>query len=399
MGTTDKQIISLSQLQQKIKDVTENAFPYSIWFTAEIAEIKESYNGHCYLDLIDYKATGTEISAKIRASIWASAYRMIKAYFISQTGQALQAGMRVLLKAQVQYSLLYGLNLSITDIDPSFTLGEMELKRQQTINRLKEEGMFDMNRTLHLARLPRNLAIISSESAAGYRDFIKHLHQNEYGFSFNTVLFPSPMQGSEAPSGIIAALEQIADNLSGRVFDAVIIIRGGGSSIDLSCFDDYSLAANIAQFPLPVITGLGHDHDYHIADMVANTYLKTPTAVADFILDISAQEDAMLNSLKTRLAILAKYKIEEQKNRITSIKIALRYAANRLIDNNLHKLETYKLRLNAINPQTALDKGFIIVEVNGLRANSADDFKDEDKVSLFIKKKKVEFIIKNVKKF
>ena len=272
--------ISLYQLQERIKRGVEESVPGYIWITAEISDVNNNVSGHCYLDLVDYKDGEKGISAKARGMIWANTYRILRPYFETTTGSALKAGMKVLIKVQVQYSILYGLGLTISDIDPTFTIGGLELIRQKTIQQLQNDGCFELNSKLQLPLLPRNLAIISSPTAAGYRDFMNHLNQNEFGLSFNTELYQAQMQGDEAPQSIINALDKIHN--SNIKYDAVIIIRGGGAVTDLVCFDDYELCVNIAQYPLPVITGIGHEHAYYIADMVAHTYLNTPIAVAGF---------------------------------------------------------------------------------------------------------------------
>ena len=243
--------ISLYQLQERIKRGVEESVPGYIWITAEISDVNNNVSGHCYLDLVDYKDGEKGISAKARGMIWANTYRILRPYFETTTGSALKAGMKVLIKVQVQYSILYGLGLTISDIDPTFTIGGLELIRQKTIQQLQNDGCFELNSKLQLPLLPRNLAIISSPTAAGYRDFMNHLHQNEFGLSFNTELYQAQMQGDEAPQSIINALDKIHN--SKIKYDAVIIIRGGGAVTDLVCFDDYELCVNIAQYPLPEI--------------------------------------------------------------------------------------------------------------------------------------------------
>jgi exodeoxyribonuclease VII large subunit len=278
----DRKLYTLYQLQSDISEVLAEAFTDSIWVRSEVSECSVNRSGHCYLTLVEKEEESGRLLAKCSAVIWAQTYRILSAHFRSVTGSDIVAGMNVLLKVQVNYNELYGLSLNVRDIDPSFTVGNLELERQKTIAHLSEQGMMELNSSLELPTLPRRLAVISAESAAGYRDFIQHLHGNAYGFAFATTLFSAPMQGVEAPAGIIAALDTIAQRTA--EFDAVLILRGGGSVMDLVCFDDYDLALNVAQFPLPVLTGIGHDKDYHVIDMVACHNLKTPTALADFLL-------------------------------------------------------------------------------------------------------------------
>ena len=231
--------------------------------------------------------------AKSSAIIWSSKYRFIAPYFESVTGTPLQEGLVILVQVQVNYSELYGMSLIIDDINPEFSLGEKEQERQRTIERLQKEGLMELQKELALPLLPYRLAVISASDAAGYRDFMRHIEENPYGFKVEPVLFPALMQGADCPSSIIAALDAILDEMHEGVdeelrrggYDAVLILRGGGAKLDLACFDDYQLAAVIAQYPIPVLTAIGHDQDYHVCDMVAHEYLKTPTALADYIID------------------------------------------------------------------------------------------------------------------
>ncbi|MEG1898755.1 MAG: exodeoxyribonuclease VII large subunit [Bacteroidales bacterium] len=386
--------ISLLELQEQIKKGVEKSVPERVWVTAEISEINNNVSGHCYMDLVDYKEGEKGIAAKARGIIWSSAYRVIKPYFETTTGAMLSTGMHVLLKVQVQYSQIYGISLVVFDIDPSFTIGEFELKRQKTIKRLKDEGCFNVNSQLELPIIPRKFAIISSITAAGYRDFEKHLHNNEYGFSFYTQLFQAQMQGDDSPQSIISALDKIACAIEETAdFDAVLIIRGGGSAMDLSCFDDYDLAINIAQFPIPVITGVGHDHNYHICDMVAHTWLKTPTAVADFILDIFMQEDARLSSLFQRISLALSIKINIEEQGLKRFSDRFKKASTEAIKERERQLETFTLRLNGSNPASILAKGFVIASVNGKHAIEIDDIKEGEKMSLIMRNGIVEFTI------
>ncbi len=363
--------ISLYELQERIKKGVEGAVPGYIWITAEISDVNNNVSGHCYLDLIDYKENEKGISAKARGMIWANTYRMLRPYFETTAGSPLKAGMKVLLKVQVQYSLIYGLGLTISDIDPTFTVGGMELIRQQTIQKLQSEGCFELNSKTQLTLLPRNLAIISSETAAGYRDFIKHLHNNEYGYSFNTELFQAQMQGDEAPESVINALERIYADIDS--YDAVILIRGGGAVTDMVCFDDYNLCTNIAHFPIPVITGIGHDHDYHIADMVAHTYLKTPTAVAAFIIDLFMQEDMHLSSIFQRLTYALNTKTVAEVNLLDQIQNRIAISCNKIIRDKEHKVDLLQMRIASLDPSDVLKRGFAVIYKGSARVKSVDD--------------------------
>ena len=295
----EKEIFDLFELQHKLKMGVECLFPKRVWIRAEVSAVKARNGGHCYLELS--QSGGSGLVARTSAVIWSSKYRFIAPYFESVTGMPISEGMTVLVEVQVSYSELYGLTLVINDIDPEYSAGVRELERQQTIERLQKEGLMDMQSGLELPALPYRLAVVSAEDAAGYRDFMRHLHENPYGFTFGTELFPALMQGAGCPASIIEALDAIAE--SGEAYGAVLILRGGGSKLDLACFDDYSLAAVIAQYPLPVLTAIGHDQDYHVADMVAHTFVKTPTALADFFLEIYEDEDARLSQFMSRMRL------------------------------------------------------------------------------------------------
>jgi len=376
--------ITLLELQEKIRDSIESRLEKKYWVRGEISEINYQSNGHCYIDLIDRKVDESQISARCQAIIWSTLFRMLRPFFESTTGQQLSKGMQVLVQAQVQYSPLYGLSLIISDIDPSYTVGEQELERQRTIARLREEGMFDMNSTLELPPLPRHLAIISSETAAGYRDFINHLHQNDYGFKFITELFPAPVQGSSASAGIIEAMDKVAARAG--EFDMLLIIRGGGSVQDLICFDDYELAANIAQFPIPVLTGIGHDHDFHIADMVAHKSVKTPTAAAGFFIDIFAAEEQQVLYLSGRLFSAIETRVIVETNRLENYKRNLMEGYRSNISNSMHRLDMLQQRILSNNPLTLLKKGYSITLCNGKRVYSVDDVVRGNNVKVFMDK-------------
>jgi exodeoxyribonuclease VII large subunit len=376
--------ITLLELQEKIRDSIESRLEKKYWVRGEISEINYQSNGHCYMDLIDRKADESQISARCQAIIWSTLFRMLRPFFESTTGQQLSKGMQVLVHAQVQYSPLYGLSLIISDIDPSYTVGEQELERQRTIARLREEGMFDMNSTLEITPLPRNLAIISSETAAGYRDFINHLHQNDYGFKFITELFPAPVQGNSASAGIIEAMDKVAARAG--EFDMLLIIRGGGSVQDLICFDDYELAANIAQFPIPVLTGIGHDHDFHIADMVAHKSVKTPTAAADFLIDIFAAEEQQVAYLSGRLFSAIETRVIIETNRLENYKRNLMEGYRSNINNSMHRLDMLQQRILSNNPLTLLKKGYSITLCNGKRVYSVNDVNRGDNVKVLMDK-------------
>ncbi len=367
----DRKLYTLYQLQSDISEVLADAFNDLLWVRAEVSECSVNRSGHCYLTLVEKEDKSGRLLARCSAVIWAQTYRILSAHFRSVTGSDIVAGMTVLLRVQVQYSEVYGLSLNVRDIDPSFTIGNLELERQRTIAQLSEQGMMELNSSLEIPVLPRRLAVISAEGAAGYRDFIQHLHGNEYGFTFGTTLFSAPMQGAEAPAGIIAALDAIAQHIED--FDAVLILRGGGSVMDLVCFDDYDLALNVAQFPLPVLTGIGHDKDYHVIDMVAWHNVKTPTALADFFVDIFVREEQAVISLISRLRLTLKSKCHRELTRFENMKMRLQSAIFLKTSEALRKVDLLETRLLAADPRTLIAKGYLVVLKDGRRIASGAD--------------------------
>jgi exodeoxyribonuclease VII large subunit len=313
--------VTLTELQLIIRDSLYMALPDSYWVIGEISELKENYAGHCYLELIEKNTDEKNVRARVRAIIWCKQYRFLKALFESSTGEHLQEGMKVLVKAKIEYHELYGLSLIISDLDPAFTIGEMAVKRQIIIKKLEHEGVFTMNKELPFPIVPQRIAIISSKNAAGYSDFMNHLNDNGSGYVFYTKLFESSLQGTETEHSTIAALDKIAMNA--RFFDVVVIIRGGGSVSDLSWFDNYNIAYHVTQFPLPVITGIGHEKDISITDMVASRLLKTPTAVADFLIDTVAATDNHIIELSTEISNASRVILEKNRNRIETSAIKL----------------------------------------------------------------------------
>ena len=293
----EKNVIDLFTLQTEVRQSLESSFPARVWVRAEVSAVKVRGGGHCYLELSQSDESG--LVAKASAIIWASRYRVLGPYFESVAGSPLQPGITVLLRVQVNYSQLYGLSLIVDDIDASCTLGEKEKERLATIERLKKEGLLDRQKSLEMTALPYRLAVVSAPDAAGYRDFERHLKGNAYGFVLETVLYEAVMQGTSAPESISDALKAAAS--AEKPFDAVLVLRGGGSNLDLSCFDDYRLASAIATCPVPILTAVGHDQDFHICDMVAWRYVKTPTALADTFIEIYADEDQYISSFAGRL--------------------------------------------------------------------------------------------------
>ena len=315
------ELLTLSELQLLIRDSLYLSLPDMYWVKAEISEIKENYNGHCYLELVEKNSGDINIKARLRAVIWSNRYRFIKTFFENSAGESIKAGMKILVKVRIEYHEIYGLSLAINDIDPAFTIGEMAMKRQQILKKLEDEGVLNMNKELEFPYVPQRIAVVSSRSAAGYTDFMKHLSENNNGYVFYSYLFEAPLQGSETESGIISALERIAGHI--EKFDVVVIIRGGGSQTDLSWFDNYNIAYFITQFPIPVITGIGHEKDFSVTDIVAHRSLKTPTAVADFLVDCMINAENHILEIRNELTGISLKIIEQTKERIISAKVRL----------------------------------------------------------------------------
>ena len=323
MGERD--YMDLLELQQLIKESLTEAFPGRYWVKAEIASWSPRANGHCYVSLVQSRS-GKSI-AEARAMIWNWKYPQLVRYFEDTTGQKLQAGITVLLRVQVNFSEVYGLTLYIDDIDAAFTLGEQALERKKAIEKLEKEGLMDLQRELVLPDIPRRLAVVTSKTAAGYQDFRNHLLKNPQGYAFQLDLYEALMQGEQASASIMEALQEA----SGKDYDAILILRGGGSELDLQCFDDYNLAVAIAGCPVPVITAIGHDKDVHIADMVAHESVKTPTALADLFLDAFLAQDESLDRLAGRIGTAARQLVARQELRLQGADAAIRSAIQRRI--------------------------------------------------------------------
>lgn len=390
MAGTEREMekgISLYELQQRVKEAVDGAMKELLWVSGEISEFKQNSNGHCYMELVDYNSDQGVVAARARAVVWSRNAAMLLPYFKTLTGSELAAGMKILVKVQVQYTPLYGLSLNILDIEPTFTVGEAEINRRKVIGRLESEGMFGLNALRPLAALPRKIAVISSATAAGYRDFVRHLSNNECGAAFYIKLFKSPMQGADAPGGIIASLYKIADELEqGEEYDAVAIIRGGGSVLDLASFDDYNLALHIAQFPIPVLTGIGHDHDCHVADLVAYRFLKTPTAVADYIVELYAVQHARIERLALKAVSAAREIVDRRGRELDLFRANLVHAARAILEREKSRLALAEYKIEALNPAVLLEKGYAVVaDSQGRRIMSAGELPESGQIRLFMK--------------
>lgn len=305
--------LTLYDLNNRIKQVLKKGFVDSVWITAEITEIQLNNSGHCYLQLADKKEKDGSIVATARATVWAFTFRTLRPYFETMTGRSLAKGMKVMLNVEVVFHEVYGFSLNVRNIDPTYTVGDLERKKQEILAQLKEEGIIDMNRELEFPLLPKTIAVISSPTAAGLGDFMNQLEKNPYNYHFHIKLFPAVMQGEKTTESVIAALDRIYEY--DFLFDAVVIIRGGGSQTDLGCFDSYELAANIAQFPLPVIAGIGHERDETIVDRVAHLRVKTPTAAAAFLIETFHEQESILEKRKHTFSAGVQSMLHREENR------------------------------------------------------------------------------------
>ena len=350
-----KDYLELTELLARVKERVEDAFPERYWVKAEIGSWSPRANGHCYLNLTQ-SDRGKPV-ADIRAMIWKWNFPQLKAFFEHETGQTLQAGITVLVRVQVSFSEMFGMSLFIDDIDPAFTVGEQALAKKKAIEKLTAGGYLEMQQELALPRLPYRLAVITSKTAAGYGDFRRHLLENEAGYAFRLDLCEALMQGEQAPASIIAALAEAQENPC----DAILILRGGGSEMDLACFDDYDLAVAIATCAAPVVTAIGHDRDFHIADLVANRSVKTPTALADLFLDAYAAEDALLDDLQARVRRAVADRLNGMARKVDSLAQRLRFAAGARIDRARAALDLKEALIKASDPRKILSMGYALV--------------------------------------
>ena len=424
-----KKHFSLRELQLAVRERLAEAFPLPVWVAAEISEMKVNYSGHCYLELVEKGGANGVPAAKASAVIWRSHYGPLASYFASKTGERLAVGMKVLVRVTISYHELYGLSFQIQDIDPTYTLGDWEQQRQQTIARLREEGVWDMNRELGVPRVPQRVAIVSSANAAGYQDFCKEIARSPYRVELT--LFDAFMQGHGAEDSIIEALERVAERAD--EFDVVAVIRGGGSQSDLACFNSYRLCAHVAQFPLPVVTGIGHDKDESVADMVAAQRLKTPTAVAAWINDQLSEFDGALDTaaqavercateflaaerqrLERNAAMIAtqsvgatrrleltleRYRSElrravekliaDERNRMARADENLRRATDYFVRSERDRLGALEQAVAAHDPQRIMALGFAVVSVDGHAVSDAEQLAVGTEVSVRLAKGKL----------
>lgn len=361
---------SLLELCDCIDEALQSKLEETYWVRAEIASLTE--RGHCYMELVE-KAKNNSIAAKVRATCWSHVYHLLAAYFANETGQMLSVGMQVLLQVEVSFHAVYGLSVNIVGIDPTFTLGDLARQRQQTIQRLQEDGVMDMQRSLKMATLPRRIAVVSASDAAGYGDFCHQLESNSGGFRFHTQLYPAVMQGEQSPASIIRALGEIAERT--EEYDVVVIVRGGGASTDLRNFDDYSLALHCANFPLPIIAGVGHTRDVSVVDMVVHTSVKTPTAAAEWLINAMQEQAEKVGELYVRLQRVAQHAIHKQQNRLEALWQALRFATQRRISKQRNQLELWEKTIGIHSPERIYRMGYSLTTVNGKVVRSIHDVK------------------------
>ncbi|MDE6800209.1 MAG: exodeoxyribonuclease VII large subunit [Phocaeicola sp.] len=309
--------LSLYELNALVKRSINTCMPDTYWVQAELSDVRSNYSGHCYLEFVQKEPRGNKLIAKARGAIWSNVYRLLKPYFEEETGQAFVAGIKVMVKVSVEFHELYGYSLTVQDIDPTYTLGDMARRRREILKQLEEEGVLTLNKELEIPLLAQRIAVISSTTAAGYGDFCNQLEHNPYGFVFYSRLFPAIMQGERVEQSVIAALDAI--NACRDHWDVVVIIRGGGATSDLSGFDTYELAANCAQFPLPIITGIGHERDDTVLDSVSHTRVKTPTAAAEFLINHLHDTAEVLENHASAILQAVSTRMEREKVRLARI--------------------------------------------------------------------------------
>ena len=411
----EQQAISLHELNGLVKRSIRSCLPDTYWVQAELSDVRSNYSGHCYLEFIQKDASGNNLIAKARGTIWSNIYKMLKPYFEQETGQAFTSGIKVLVQVSVEFHELYGYSLTVLDIDPTYTVGDMERKRREILRQLEEEGVIDLNKELEMPMLPQRIAVISSATAAGHGDFCNQLANNPRGYGFHTELFPAIMQGERVEESILSALDAINNRL--EEFDVVVIIRGGGATSDLSGFDTYLLAASCAQFPLPIITGIGHERDDTVIDKVAHTRVKTPTAAAEYLItkmdkcadvldEMSARlmqgvrnrllwEHRRIENLKQRILSAVYKRIADAKYDLLSAQRDLQMASRQFLSTKKHRLELLQQRLNDALPEKQLARGYSITLKNGKAVKDASMLKEGEKVTTLLHQGLFESVITN----
>lgn len=408
--------LTLFELNQLVRATLDTHLEPTYWVIAEIGDLRINQKGHCYMDLVQKEQD--DVVAKIRANIWSYTFRKLGSWFEGITGMPLKKGIKVLFNVEVQFHEVYGMSLVVKDIDPNFTLGERARKRQETLNKLTDENLIDQNKKLELPIVPQRIAIITSPTAAGYEDFLKQLHKNIYGYTFQMTLYKSLMQGFEAEKNIIQNLKEIA--LKPKQFDVLVIIRGGGSQVDMDCFDSYLLAKQIALMPIPVITGIGHERDQSIADIVAHTDLHTPTAVGEFIVSGIMQFESSLLEIRKRLKQTYEGRIYSENLKLNDFKNQIKLLSSKLIQNKLNSLNSYfeilksgvnfsiksqrlileqlKINVELLDPKQILKRGYTITTHLGLKISAQSDIQTGDTLKTYTVDNVVESKVEKIEK-
>ena len=386
------EVLTLFELNSLVHEVIEDNFDEQYWVVGELSDVSTpAFGGHFYGELVQKDEESDRIVARARITCWARNYNMIRLRFQKEAGETLRKGLQVKLLVEVNFHEQYGYSLNVVDIDSTFTLGDLAKRRREILQQLEKDGILHDNQSLPLPRLLKRIAVISSATAAGYGDFCHQLEENDYGFHFDVQLFPAVMQGEQVPESIIAALEEIREE---PPFDLVVIIRGGGASSDLSDFDSYELAACIALYPLPVLTGIGHERDETVLDYVAHTKVKTPTAAAAFIIEHQAEEAALLDDLYQRITHSAKEQIQREKqrlehqravlplifmgfyqkgeNKLVLLSQRLSSSAKQSLEREKHSLQLMQQRLNSLDPRLLLKRGYTITTCGGKLVRSIE---------------------------
>lgn len=382
------QTYSLKELCEWIQDLVESDLPDRYWVRAEIASM--SVRGHCYMELIE-KADNGILAAKVRATCWSNMYGLLSAYFTQETGESLHVGLQVLLEVSVEFHSVYGLSLNVWNIDPTYTIGDLAKQRQATINKLQLDGVMELQQALELPSLVRRIAVVSSSEAAGYGDFCDQLKNNRFGFDFQVQLYPAVMQGDTASRSIVNALSAIADQE--EEWDVVVIIRGGGASTDLSCFDDYELASHCAQFPLPIVAGVGHTRDVSVVDMVVYSSVKTPTAAAEWLIDRVAVQVERVWGMQLRLQKAVQGKIARERNRVLVMEQRMINAVRRMVVREEGKLNLWRKTIDLHSPEHIFKMGYSLTTANGKIVRSSKDVREGDVVETYLQDGMIQSVV------
>ena len=380
---------SLKELCDWIQEMVENDLPDRYWVCAEIASM--SVRGHCYMELVE-KAENGILAAKVRATCWSNVYHLLSAYFQQETGQVLHIGLQVMLEVSVEFHAVYGLSLNVWNIDPTYTLGDLAKQRQATIQQLTEDGVMNLQKALQIPSLPWRVAVISSADAAGYGDFCDQLKHNRFGFKFHVQLYPAVVQGDTAARSVVQALNSIA--ALEEEWDVVVIIRGGGASTDMSCFDDYNLASHCAQFPLPIIAGIGHTRDVSVVDMVVHTSVKTPTAAAEWLIERVAEQVERVGSLMLRLQRATQNAVSREKNRLLLYEQQIFNAVRGKAVRERGKLDLWMKTIELHSPERIFKMGYSLTMVNGKMVRSQSEVNEGDMLETHLHDGVIQSVVK-----